>query len=305
MFKRILVPLDGSRLAECALQPALSVAALSGAEMILLNVPFVREIYPTSSAGYDGLVPGQMVDAPRDMIQEYLENLQARWSRSDVDIQTLIIDGDEASVIVETASAEDVDLIVMTTHGHTGLTRWVLGSVTERVLRDTPCPVLIMRNDVPVKNVLITLDGSSNAEQALEPGLAVARALGAAVRLLCVAETKRVDLVASAEIEEAVTIGTSKPLADEHAALELYLSLLCADRDWKGVDVSYEIIDGKPVAAILDYADTNACDLIVMATHGRTGLRRWLYGSVSGKVMRSAKGAMLIVRPPAAALRAL
>ena len=117
----------------------------------------------------------------------------------------MITDGDEASTILETASAENVDLIVMTTHGRTGLTRWVLGSVTERVLHDAPCPVLVMRTSTPLQKVLITLDGSVIAEYALEPGLAVARALDAQVRLLAVADSGHFDLVASAEIEEAVT----------------------------------------------------------------------------------------------------
>ncbi|MCO5195072.1 MAG: universal stress protein [Anaerolineae bacterium] len=303
MFKRILIPLDGSQLAEAALLPAMALAQVSGGEILLLNVPFVREVYPTSTAGYRALVPDRVDEEPRDVIQDYLMNLQIRWSATGIKIHTMITDGDEASTILETASAENVDLIVMTTHGRTGLTRWVLGSVTERVLHDAPCPVLVMRTSTPLQKVLITLDGSVIAEYALEPGLAVARALDAQVRLLAVADSGHFDLVASAEIEEAVTKGTSAPLSDERAALEQYLGQLCTNRDWDGVKVAYEVVDGKAVAAILEYAEAHASDLIVMATHGRTGLRRWLYGSVSGKVMRSANRAMLIVRPPSNALR--
>lgn len=305
MFRTILVPLDGSKLAEAALPPAVALALASVSKLILLNVPFVREMYPVSPAGYETFVPDRLRGEPRDAIQDYLMSQQIRWSQSDLDIETLVVDGDEASIILETASAEAVDLIVMTTHGRTGLTRWVLGSVTERVLRDASCPVLVMRTDAPVQNVLITLDGSAIAEYALEPGLAVARALGARVRLLGVADTKRADLVAAAEIEVAITQGSPPLVSDERKVLEQYLSQLCTGRDWEGVDVSWEVVNGKPVAAILDYADVHASDLIVMTTHGRSGLRRWLYGSVSSKVMRSANRAMFIVRPPLKVLREL
>jgi nucleotide-binding universal stress UspA family protein len=151
--------------------------------------------------------------------------------------------------------------------------------------------------------VLITLDGSSLAEYALEPGLAAARALGADVHLLCVSETVRVGLVEVAEAELAAVSGAPVSADDEYAALSHYLDQLCRGREWGGVTVSYEVVAGKAVEAILDYTDANVCDMIVMATHGRSGLRRWLYGSVTSKVMRSTNRAMLIIRPPAEDMR--
>jgi nucleotide-binding universal stress UspA family protein len=281
----------------------MAIAEVTGGVVILLNVPFVREVYPVSSVGYEAMVPTHAYGEFRDSIQDYLENLVAVWNRPNVRIQRMIVEGDEAGVIVDVASAEDVDLIVMTTHGRTGLTRWVLGSVTERVLRDAPCPVMTMRSNAPVENVLITLDGSNLAEHALKPGLAVARALGADVHLLTVSETAHVGLVDIAEAEVAAVNGVPVSADDEYAVLTRYMDQLCRGRDWDGVNVSYEVISGKAVEAILDYADANVCDLIVMATHGRSGLRRWLYGSVTSKVMRSANRAMLIIRPPEQDLR--
>lgn len=303
MFKKILVPLDGSRLAECALHAAAVIARAHRAELILLHVPFVREMYPTSVAGYEALVPDYEYEEPRDAVQEYLQLLQMRLQTDTLHVRVLVEDGDEASVILETVAAEAVDLIVMTTHGRTGLTRWVLGSVTERVLRDAPCSVLMLRDDRPIKQLLVTLDGSPLAERAVAPAIAVAQATEAQVTLLAVAEEGRVSLLEAAQVDVVVSAETQPDLS-EAAMLHDYLAAYCAGRDWHGVDVTQEVAVGSPGAAIIDYAEAHDVDLIAMATHGRSGLRRWIYGSVTTKVMRSAERAMLIVRPPAEVLRA-
>ena len=114
----------------------------------------------------------------------YLETIRKSNEQPDLHIQTRLVEGDVAGAIVDTALSEQVDLIVMSTHGYSGLTRWVLGSVTEKVLRSAPCPVLAVRAARHPQKVLITLDGSPLSERAIEPGLAVAQSLNAAVTLL-------------------------------------------------------------------------------------------------------------------------
>ena len=142
MFKKVLVPLDGSELAERALEPALAITRACDAELLLLSVTSYHQILPPAAAGYGLTTTDQIVDFGLDDANEYLDGLRREARCSDCRIQTITVGGDVAGCIVDTAATEGVDLIVMTTHGYSGLTRWVLGSITERVLRGASCPVL-------------------------------------------------------------------------------------------------------------------------------------------------------------------
>ncbi|HEX6384417.1 MAG TPA: universal stress protein, partial [Anaerolineae bacterium] len=185
MFSKILVPLDGSALAENALAPASALARVGQGQIILLRVPESSLLHIPELHVHNIHYPEQAWDHSYNC-REYLNTLRfgRRHIAPDVEIQTRVISGDVASVIVDSAVDEDVDLIVMSTHGRSGFNRWVYGSVTEKVLRQAPCPVLVVRSQQPVERVLITLDGSALSERALEPGLAVARAFDARVTLL-------------------------------------------------------------------------------------------------------------------------
>ena len=306
MFAKILVPLDGSALAECALTPALTLAQAARGHVILLRAPEASLVYLPETEGHNLPVPEQAWDHPTADCQEYLGNFRYRYGRSfpDLKIETRINHGDAAAVIVDTAVDEDVDLIVMSTHGYSGFSRWLLGSVTERVLRHAPCPVLVVRGQRPVANVLITLDGSALSESALEPGMAVARAYGAKVTLLRV-ETA-MELV---DVREVAAIDKVEPGLGEQLLqsffnqTETYLEDVA--RRYRHAGVLLQIAEAQGLAAqqILHFAESQQIDLIVMATHGRSGLSRWVYGSVTEKVLRHTDSALLIVRPPAHMLK--
>src|SRR5512139_3320695 len=190
MFKKILVPLDGSQLSQRALEPALTLSRPAGAELLLIRVPVVDTLsFAVSDA------------RQRELTQDaftYLETLRKSYEPLPLNIRTQVLTGDAASAIVDTARAERSDLIIMSTHGYSGLTRWVLGSVTEKVLRSAPCPVLAIRAARRPQRVLIALDGSPLSECASEPGLQLAQIFNAEVTLLrCVPQ-----IVADGELDE-------------------------------------------------------------------------------------------------------
>jgi nucleotide-binding universal stress UspA family protein len=293
MFKKILVPLDGSELAECALKPALTVAQESRGQVILLSVPTLKHMFVIDQAGYGLLLPNDSFDESRRELKAYLQTIQENRVEAGLDVRTRVVDGDPADVIVDTSAEEGVDLIAMSTHGRSGLTHWMLGSVTEEVLRAAICPVLVTRSPKSISKILITLDGSELAEQALKPGFELACCIGAEVTLLHVASTLSPGETSWLHELEA---GLANRLEKD---AKIYLQTIAGHfRDAGGGKRVRTIVrTGDAAAEILGAAEILDIDLIVMASHGRTGLRRWVYGSVTEKILRSACCAVMVIRP--------
>ena len=295
MFKTILVPLDGSTLAEQALEPANQIARQNKAEIVLVRVPQMEAAYATAASPYDviSLEPadGRTIAEARD----YLKTIQSRQATRGVPVRAVVAEGDTAGAIVDVASQIHADLIAMSSHGYSGLTRWLLGSVAEKVLRAATCPVLVVRSHRVVRQVVITLDGSELSTRVLEPALATAAGLGASVTLLRVVPEYRV-----AELNELdqFEVGLGPRLVGEmRDEAEVYLHNVIERVQKQGLQVNCEVCTGSPANAILEYAESHAIDLIAMATHGRSGLQRWVYGSVTEKVLRAGGFSMLVVRP--------
>jgi nucleotide-binding universal stress UspA family protein len=290
MFKKILVPLDGSQLSQRALEPAIAMGKCAGTELLLVRTPVVD----TLSFAVTG---SKQAEARNDALL-YLETIRKSNEQPDLHIQTRLVEGDVAGAIVDTALSEQVDLIIMSTHGYSGLTRWVLGSVTEKVLRSAPCPVLAVRAARHPQKVLITLDGSPLSERAIEPGLAVAQSLNAAVTLLRVVPRMSTD----GKLDEHERGLSRRMQEDWIEEAKNYLSARSEAAARSGVAIKSEVRIGSPADIILEHIETYGTDLIVMATHGRTGLKRWVYGSVTAKVLRSVNCSMLVIRPTDAEL---
>jgi nucleotide-binding universal stress UspA family protein len=298
MFRKILVPLDGSELAEKALEPAISLAESTSGEILLFAAAVQDLALARSRPGLGMEVIEELARDSRDRLSNYLASLEKAHADSPVTFELRVEEGDAAGVIVDTAAGEDVDLIVMSTHGRSGISRWLMGSVTERVLRSAPCPVLVVRGETFFKHILITLDGSELSESALEPGLAVAGLLGGSVTLLSVEAPEEVAPYLLT-YPDAAMVGLGSDVAEEfHQRTDDYLKGVAVScRETLGRDVDIVSITGMVAPAILDFVELKDIDLVVMATHGRTGLRRWVYGSVTEKVLRKARCALLIVRP--------
>ncbi len=307
MFTKILVPLDGSALAEQAVKPALALARAAGAEVLLLrSVAGVQPIFALSSAltgQFESEWQDSAFESRRRATHEYLAGLRQRYDCSACIVRVVEEIGDPAAAIVDAARERGVDLIVMSTHGETGVRRAVWGSVTGRVLHGADCPVLVVRSAEPIRRVLIALDGSELGERVLPPALAVARALRAQVILLCVSEAPLLNPLEIGMMWDMEPPVASQDMANAaRQAAERYLANIVA-REGLAEDATALVLEGAPADRIGEFARLTDIDLIAMSTHGRTGLRRWLYGSVTTRVMRAGRDSMLIVRPPSEALR--
>lgn len=300
MFTKILVPLDGSQLSECALDPSMAIAQASKATLLLISVLPEPTLLETEDY-YEPpatLLPPLETKPMRKRLEDYLDSVANSRAGAQVPFRTWVLEGNAGDCIVETAVTEHVDLIVMGTHGRSGVSRWLLGSITQNVLHHVSCPVLAVRDERPLRNVLITVDHTTLSEQALDPGFAVAGALNAAVHLLTVVEDAPDDDWAEVDIKPN-TPPRDRPFATEEA----YLEDLRA-RYGTEITVKTAVRGGKPHEAILAYASGHHIDLIVMVTRNRPGLRRWFHKSVTEQVMNNSQCSILVLKPnPSAQIR--
>lgn len=210
-------------------------------------------------------------------------------------VQEQIESAAPAEKIVGYADEKDVDLVVMGTHGRRGVDRMLFGSVTEEVVRKAPCPAFTVRQDAEVtpdqavRRILVPIDFSDASEAAVQHAKEIALTYGAELNLLHVVEqpfypsSYGIDSVSfpTAEIVERV----EKQLGD-------------LAREEIGYEhVMIEATVGHPASSILDYVDANEIDLVVIATHGRTGLDRVLIGSVAERVLRQSPTPVFVVKP--------
>jgi nucleotide-binding universal stress UspA family protein len=308
MFTRILVPLDGSHLAERALPPALVLAGRAGVaaqlpgEIILLRVPVAERMLVHYPARHTFLMPEQSFEYSRLECTQYLDTIRETYQRPDVVIrqasteQMTFLDTDVAAALIDTAALENVDLIVMSPHGRSGFTRWMLGSVTERVLRHVNRPVWMVRSDKPVQRLLLPLDGSELAETAVPAAVELAQMLDCCTLLLRVEPPMVVDAYTIGQRKHVEVAPGNQLQCRFHQDAARYLEGQAERFRSCGLKVESVVAQGKPANTILEMAEIHHSDLIVMATHGRSGLKRWVYGSVTEKVLRSALCSLMIVR---------
>ena len=278
MTNKILVPLDRSELAEKALIQAQQWAIRDGSTIILLHIG----TYMTAEL--------------RREAENYMAGQLARLERQGVAAEILLLEGDPAGIIIDVARQEGIKLIVMSTHGKSGLTRWMLGSVTERVLQLSPCPVFVVHDSRPIRNMMITLDGSAIAEQGFEQGMVLANEIGANVLLMAADSGLPVANIEETEGWEA--LAEQRQIWGESTSFHeasAYLDNLLAENPAE-VPCETLVKIGPAAEMILGAATLRDIDLIVMTTHGRSGLGRWLYGSTTAKVMRGAECSLFVIR---------
>jgi nucleotide-binding universal stress UspA family protein len=272
MFREIMVPLDGSERAEQALSSAVQLATSLAATLHLVRVDdFVASVSSTFAAPY--ISPG-VYEAELKHVDTYLATIQRRLAGAGLQIRSDVLSGTAALSLLAYEDSEHIDLLVMCSHGLTGVARFALGSVADRLLRHGSVPMLLVRafNAPPdLTRVVVPLDGSILAEAALKVVSALARSVIHEVTLLRVIGDR-------AEESEAQAYLTTAALALEHE------NVTCRTR----------VVVGEPAETIIDVAGKEA--LVVMATHGRSGLSRWVLGSVADRVSRDGGSGILLVR---------
>jgi nucleotide-binding universal stress UspA family protein len=318
MFRRILVPLDGSTRAESSLPVAARIARASKGSIVLLQVvpsPIEYGLYLTQPS----VLTEKDVEAEKAKATEYLTSVAQSEQMEGVGTKIEVVSGAIAPTLLSYSQPSRADLIVMSSHGYTGLKRWVLGSVAEKVIRHTPVPVLLLREHGPLPAVsgqplrtLVALDGSPLSEAVLDPVEQLVAALSApsqgALHLLRVVNVP----VTSGAWRSQANIGSEMVEYMQQDAKAYLASVVARLREDFALDYAYEpvitatvVTDADVAGAIIREAEnteeSNTYDLIAMATHGRGGLERWTVGSITERTLHGTKLPLLIVHPQRAA----
>lgn len=320
MFERMLVPLDGSLRAERAIPAAARLARASGGSVVLLRgVSLAPEAVP-----YPAVDPGTIqaiIDADVAEAKDYVGRMTRLSSLVGVHVATEVIVGQPAATILSVAETQHSDLIVLCSHGYTGMKRWVLGSVAEKVVHHAPVPVLLLREGGPALvgtpphaegplRALVPLDGSAQAKAALVPAAQLVAALSAP-------GPGALHLTRVVVLPDAAKISTSEREAVMHKAKEylrttvehLHAGLVAPPVADLKLAITWSVtIDDDIASGIIRVAEdgeethgvgiADSSDLIAMVTHGYSGFQRWTLGSVTGRVLQATRLPLLIVPPP-------
>jgi nucleotide-binding universal stress UspA family protein len=307
MYKRIVIPLDGSELAERALPYAEELARKLGSEVILLNVrrPSEDPDHPEHRAYLSKRVA---------TTEQEIKKSPSLPSGEKVKVDSAIIGVSgllthPAEEILDYAETNNIGLIIMATHGRTGIKRWALGSTAEKVARASKCPILLirastdLRRSVHLDKILVPLDGSIHSEVVLSHIENIAPKLKARVYLLKIVEpTYHVypvyDEVAyyggSGMVEMPYTEEEMKPIK---VAAEEYIKSVSRKLMAEGIKTSYKVEVGSAAEGIIRAEEEMGVDMVAMSTHGHSGFGRWEHGSIADKVLHGGNKPLLLVRP--------
>ena len=305
MLNQILVTLDGSDFGEHALPFATAVAAKTGAALDISHVNCCEaptDLLQNTPFQYEGVDMSAYAERHADERRAYLKEqedaVQAELPNNRV--SSSLLEGYVTEALERHAKSIDAGLIIMTTHGRTGVSRAWLGSVADSLVRHSSFPLLVIRamedgEEFPAaafNHILVPLDGSTTGEKILEPTKDLAKAMGSRLTLLHV-------------VSPHVTVGARvSPLPSGHmeerlSKAEKYLADVAGRLSSEGLDATPKIESHfAPARAILNTAQGEDVDLIAIATHGYTGVKRALLGSVTDKVLRGARWPLLLERPP-------
>jgi nucleotide-binding universal stress UspA family protein len=289
--------LDGSKTAEKVLPYAHTLAYGLKLPVELLGVVDIAELAAHLSAGKARYMDA-MVESELKSSKEYLVRIAKTFK--DAAVACAVEKGRADEVIIEQAAADKATLIMMATHGRSGLNRWLLGSVAEKILRATANPLLLVRagdeaepgGDASIKSVIVPLDGSELAEAVLPTVFELAEALNLEVMLL-----RGYDLPASAYYGTEDYLPNYDEIKEriKEAAVE-YLNGKVATLKAKGLDKVFSTaVEGSAAEEIIRYARGCPGALVAMCTHGRSGVRRWVLGSVTEKVVRHCGDPVLVI----------
>lgn len=289
MYKVIMVPTDGSGFDREAIRVALRIAERCDAKVRLVRVLATGSFFGASGTPEATPVAPDLARSERDRALSELYSLAAECrTTAKADISVDLHAGPVNDVLQGYARRNDVDLIVISTHARSGISRLSLGSVTDSLIRHTTIPVLVVKPPASYlnprvgdafKRIVVPLDGSSLAEQILPRVLTLAKFEEAEITLIHVL--------------------TPESYAQKEISLpQRYLFKIAGTLRRDGLPVMTDIVINQSVAgAINDFASREKADLIAIATHGRGGLNRMLHGSVADAVMHSARISMLVFKP--------
>jgi nucleotide-binding universal stress UspA family protein len=298
MYKRMLVPLDGSELAELVFPFARELAGQLGTEVTLLHISNqeLKDFQPMTRA---------YVDHAADLIKG------SESKEKPVVVKIELVSGYPPDEILRYTDEKKQDLILMASHGRSGRNRWGIGSVADKVLRSASVPVLLVpavpgrsnTDKCPIKELIVPLDGSEMAEIVLShvEGLVGPSGMKSAkVVFLRACEPPSMPTYYSPELSE-IPLHWGQYAQQETTRCKQvsteYLGNIVRHFKDAGIDARFEVLTGKASDEIVNYATKNPNSLIVMATHGRSGLSRLVYGSVALNILIGVTNPILLIKP--------
>ncbi|HMD89380.1 MAG TPA: universal stress protein [Anaerolineaceae bacterium] len=296
MFKHILVPLDGSHLAESALPVAVSLSKAFGSTVTLIHI--IEHNAPQE-------IHGERHLREQKEAYDYLDQVARQNFPPEIKVIRHVHTEEVKNVarsIVEHSGELSPDLIVMCSHGAGGLRDIMVGSIAQQVISRGKTPILLVQPDenrsnptVTFSRLLIPLDGDPEHEKALPLAKELAKSLNAKMDLLMVVYTLGTLPTERAVTSRLLPAATSVMLDMTESSAQDYLQEKAASFQAEGLNVSWEVRRGDPAANIIETAEQSSSDLIILATHGKSGMEAFWAGSVAPRVVTQTHIPLLLV----------
>lgn len=300
MYEKMLVPLDGSELAEVALPYAEELASRLKTEVTLLQVvPRAYQAYDSYWTAYQLPYTDEEMKPLKASAEDYLKRVADGLRNKGITTRTEVRVGIAADEIINFADETSIDVVGISTHGRTGVSRWALGSVADKVVRGTKRPVALIRAkgarpDVRDKGIwgkaVVPLDGSKESEAVIPYIEELVSRLEVEVTLLHMF-VPHYDIYSEAQLLQIESL---------RASAKNYIERVAAQLKQKGIAVKAEfreVTHGAEAEEIIKLADETQAGVVAMSTHGRSGIGRWAFGSVADRVLHEGKTPLLLVRP--------
>jgi nucleotide-binding universal stress UspA family protein len=310
VYRKILTVLDGSQVAEVVFPVAKEFAARLGLDIVLLHVysPMMKEFIPM----YQSYI-NQAADTIKKMAQEVQSNLGTHKAEKTIEVHGELVMGYHADAILKYADENNIDLILMASHGRSGVKQWNLGSVADKILRASKIPVWVVRAGVPDtisydnwprRTFMVPLTGAAISESAIPHAIELARHKGPVsidVVLLQVCEPPTAPSYYSPEVSGIpmnwVQLSEQELARMKKNAAEYLVTIETKFKNEGIANVKSLVLVGKATDEIISYANKNPFTVIVMATHGRSGFSRFVYGSVAESVLFGVNNPLVLIKP--------
>ena len=302
MFKTILVPLDGSQLADCVLPHVVALARPFDSEITLLRM--LEKTQAGTSAQLFDLVNWQ-INKTRATL--YLEKIKAQIQREKTRVQTTVIEGLVADGITEYAHSHGIKLIVLSSHGRNGLTRWGISSITQKIIMSAQTSLLIVRahqdgihsdelSERPLyRRILVPLDGSQRAENVLPIVTQLAQFHRSQIHLVQIIQTPEMARQMPPTREDVDLSNRIVSRNQEEAGR--YLEQLKSRSFLEGLTIQIHLITSDNTAVALhQLVEQENIDMVALSAHGYSGIHQWPYGSMVNNFVQYGKVPLLVVQ---------
>lgn len=299
MVNPILVPLDGSLLAECVLPHAVAIAQAFNARIILLRV--LEKNQANASAQLFDLLNWQIKKTEARL---YLEKISTRLQKSQLQVTTTVLEGLAAETITEFSENQGAKLIILSSHGRNGLSQWEISSVTQKVIFGAPASILIIRahqpstNELmeqPYRQILIPLDGSRRAENVLPLTILMARFHQAQIHIVHV--VKKPEMARHMPLTPEDVDLSNRIVARNREVAIHYLEQLRSRSPLDGIQLQTHLFTSdNAMAAIHDLVEQEHIEMVALSAHGYSGNNQWPYGSLVNNFILYGQVPLLIVQ---------